>query len=197
MTTSQQLRVQFLNNVMELYKHKSSLISSNCGHNALKLQKDNQNMIDNNRICMECGQILIFGKTKRIRFKTKTRNRQFTISTLSRLINKRKRKKILNYKIETCLNCNYSKYDQSSFTSLKYLKKQRLKKLAKTQQKKKMIKIKKENNHSSLMKKHQQNIGLKTIKTFENIRKMKKNKRDGNDRNNDKNEMSRLLNLIS
>lgn len=200
-----ELRLQFLRHVMELYKHQSPMIASNSGYHSLKLCNNNRNT---NRICQYCGQILIFGNTKIIRFKTKTKNRRFSISTLSHLINKTKHKKKLNYTIETCLYCNYKKYSQSSFTSLRYLKKQRLNKIKANQNKRNVLNVKNKNLESDKMKIDSKNVALKTVQNFEQMYQKKQNqkrkiKNDDDEKKkkkneiNEKNEMDRLLDLTS
>eukprot|EP00483_Globobulimina_turgida_P002470 UN02474 len=197
MATTDKLRLEFLKNAMELYKDKSSLISSSCGVNALKLcSKLKQSSLFSNRVCESCGQILIFGKTKTIRFKTRKRIRNITISTLSKLINKTKHKTKLNYTIETCSYCNYKKYGKLSFTSLKYFKKQRLNKLKGMQNRKQVLNLKIKNNQSDKMKLDSKNIGLKTVENFKQFSKNKTNLNNNFD-NNRPNEMDRLLGLTS
>eukprot|EP01084_Bolivina_argentea_P100080 179774_1 len=192
-----QMRLEFLQNAMKLYKDKSPLIASSCGVTALKLSsKMKQSSTISHRICEACGQILIFGKTKRIRFKTKKRNRNISIIMLSKLMNKTKHKPKLNYIIETCLYCNHKKYSQLSFTSLKYLKQQRLNKLKHNKNRKQVINLKLNNNQSEQMKLDIKQIGLKTVHNLKQFSKYKTHS-NRNNNNNQQTEMDRLLGMTS
>eukprot|EP01083_Nonionella_stella_P077863 212841_1 len=198
MATAENLRFDFLTQLMNMYKHSSPLISSSCGVSALKLSsttKQSESLLSANSICESCGQILIFGKTKSIRFKTRTRNRNISISTLSKLIHKTKHKKKLNYSIQTCSFCNHKKYSKASFTSLKYLKKQRLYKLKAHRNKQQVLNLKNNHSESDKMKLRSKHVGLKTMN---NIKQFAKHKSNHNHKSNtQQNEMDRLLGLSS
>ena len=148
------------------------------------------------RVCRSCGQILIFGKTKRIRFKTRMRRRNFSISMLARFIHKTKRKKKLNFSVETCLYCKHRKYGVGSFTSLWSLQRQRLKKLKMSRSKRQVSNLKR-NFQSDEMKLESKRVGLKTVANFKKFSKGRVRVGEADDAQGRQSEMARLLDLNS
>lgn len=188
MSAVDRLRFEFLCEAMKLFKDKSPLIASSCGVNAMNLCRRNEKVsILSETVCKGCGQILIFGKTKTIRFKTRIRNRFFTMSMLSRSMHKRKS---LNYAVITCLHCNDKTYQ--AITTFKYLKKMRMNKLKLKSNKKAVVKLKKNNTVSDTMKLNSKRIGLKTMNNF---KQMSKNKmyHKNNENIQRQNQVNRLL----
>lgn len=155
------MRKDFLINAMKFYQDKSILISSSCGVNALKLCQRDERGILSERVCKSCGQILKFGKTKRIRFKTKVRNRNFSMSVLFRLMQKQKK---INYAVITCLWCHHRTYQP--LTTFKLFRKRRLDKLKCKHNMSAVVKLKTNNTASDRMKQESKDIGLKTIKNL-------------------------------
>merc|ERR1719499_1784534 len=116
-----ELRANFLQKVVEFYKEESSLIASSAGVTALKLfttkdvasnKTSNSVQALRDRVCESCGRILILGKTKRFRIKSRIRNRTFDLRTLAMMNRRGKRMAKINYSVETCLECNHRKYSK-------------------------------------------------------------------------------------